>query len=76
MSTLADLVQEWIRLDKVSLKFFLLASLLLPSYQNPETRKEIQTLWAAGQVEELEKRMRSAFMFFLSTSRNYFRTLR
>lgn len=40
MSTLADLVQEWIRLDK-----------------NPETRKEIQTLWAAGQVEELEKRM-------------------
>ncbi|KAG5645035.1 hypothetical protein DXG03_007214 [Asterophora parasitica] len=46
MSSLKDLVDEWLRLD-----------------QNQQTRQDIQTLWNAGNTEELERRMRVRIEF-------------
>ena len=59
MVPLQALVEEWLRLDQVNL---MLSSYICFStqnaMQNPITRSDIQTLWCAGNTEELEKRMR------------------
>lgn len=47
--SLESLVQEWLRLDKVT-------SFLEPN--NKSTRADIQALWDEGNTEELENRMR------------------
>ncbi|PFH47176.1 hypothetical protein AMATHDRAFT_77329 [Amanita thiersii Skay4041] len=46
MSSIQDLVHEWISLDK-----------------NEDTRNEIQQLWDAGNLDELERRMRPRIEF-------------
>ncbi|KAG5735532.1 Phosphoglucomutase-2 [Termitomyces sp. T112] len=46
MSSLKDLVDEWLRLD-----------------QNETTRTQVQSLWQAGNISELERRMRVRIEF-------------
>ena len=56
MST-KDLVEEWLRLDKVPF-LFLRALRTNSTLQEEQTRNEIECLWKENNIEQLENRLR------------------
>jgi len=60
-------VQEWLRIDQVGANVMVMSHCQTAdvNLKNPDTRREISDLWAAGHIGELKKRLGYAIMQYI-----------